>query len=88
MMPKRTKSILQERNALIVGLLLSITAPKNQKDECMKTVNELLDQMAARHRAYLLENAMQHAEDIMKRPSNELTAYLAKEVKSGKKGST
>ena len=87
-MPKRTKSILQERNALIVGLLLSITAPKNQKDECMKTVNELLDQMAARHRAYLLENAMQHAEDIMKRPSNELTAYLAKEVKSGKKGST
>jgi len=88
MMPKRTKSILQEKNALIVGLLLSITAPENRKDECMETVNELLDQMAARHRAYLLENAMQHAEDIMKKPSDELTAYLAKEVKSAKKGST
>ena len=88
MMPKKTKSILQDRNALIVGLLLSITAPENRKDECMETVNELLDQMVARHRAYLLENAMQHAENIMKRPSDELTAYLAKEVNSAKKGST
>lgn len=81
-----TMSLGSNKNALVIGLLLSITAPEDRKDECLKTVNELLDQMAAKHREYLMKTAMGHAEDIMKRPTEELAAYL-KEVKSAKKGS-
>lgn len=73
--------MIQEKNALVIGLLLSITAPDDQKEECLKTVNELLDQMAAKHRAFLLSNAQEMAETIMKRPSDELIVHLSKRTK-------
>ena len=72
---------MNDQNALVIGLLLSISAPDNQKEECLKTVNELLDQMAAKHRAFLLSNAQEKAEYILKRPSDELKVHLAKRTK-------
>lgn len=72
---------MNDQTALVVGLLLAISAPDNQKEECLKTVNELLDQMAAKHRAFLLRNAEEKAEYILKRPSDELKVWLTNRTK-------